>query len=153
MAWTDDITCQFFVKSCYNWFLNEQNENWRRPEVWVQLKRLWKYKVQSKIHIFDWHMFINKLPCKKKPNKRGIFHNFIHLTCVSCFAIEKDLFHLLFSCLFATRVWESICDWSEMEHLVENSILNHVDNFFSLKSGKVVRNKKMLVWLTTRGSL
>lgn len=52
MAWTDNITCQFSVKSCYNRLLNEQNENWCSPEILVQLKRSWKSKVQSKIHIF-----------------------------------------------------------------------------------------------------
>lgn len=85
--------------------------------------------------------------------KGGFFYNFIDLMCVSYFAIEEDLFHLLFFCLFATRVWESICGWLEMKHLVENSILNYVDNLFSFMSGKVVRSKKMLVWLAMCGSL
>lgn len=36
---------------------------------------------------------------------KGFFsHNFTDLVCVSYFAIEEDLFHLLFSCSFATIV-------------------------------------------------
>lgn len=77
-------------------------------------------------------MIINRLPSKKELDKRKIIHIVIDLMCVSYFAVEKDLFHLSFSCSFAAKVWESICEWLEMKIFVENSILNYAKKFYHL---------------------
>lgn len=68
---------------------------------------------------------------------------------VSCFSLPKDLFHLLISCPFASRVWYSIGEWLKMDHIFKNSILSHVEKLYSFMRGKIIRSRKLSVWLTT----
>lgn len=80
--------------------------------------------------------------------KRGIFHSFMDRMCVSCFTLQENIYHLLISCPFASRVWESIGEWLEFELISESIILNH-DQFYSHMRGKVVKSKKISIWLAT----
>lgn len=98
-VWSDNLSGLFSVKSCYMGMLKSQLVS--GDEILLQLKRLWKTKVLSKIQIFGWRLLINRHPSKIKLDKRGIFHSFIDLMCVYCFTLQEDLYHLLISYPFA----------------------------------------------------
>lgn len=116
-VWSDNLSGLFSVKSCYMGMLKSQLVS--GDEILLQLKRLWKTKVPPKIQIFGWRRLINILPSKIELDKRGIFHSFIDLICVYCWTLQEDLYHLLISCSFASRVWDSIREWLELKHIMK----------------------------------
>lgn len=68
-----------------------------------------------------------------------MLHTIKDIMCVSCFALQKDLLYLLFSCPFTSTIWNIICDWLELNHFIEDSALKDAEKLFTLIRGKTVR--------------
>ena len=64
---------------------------------------LWKLKIPSKIVVFVWRLFTNRLPRKKNLQRRQV--QLMDLSCPFCGCMEEETSHLFIHCLKIQPIW------------------------------------------------
>lgn len=110
-AWSTDLKPDFSVKSAYAFALN----HFFAPSVVYQaaicFKKLWLATIPSKVSIFIWRAFYDRLPTRHLLSRHGIISGDHNSSYVFCFLAEESSCHLFFHCTFAENVWRSISSW------------------------------------------
>ncbi|KAI5443579.1 hypothetical protein KIW84_012283 [Lathyrus oleraceus] len=77
-------------------------------KVVVALKEIWSSKIPSKIQIFWWEFFLDRLATKDRLLKRGIISRGNVHFCVLCNGSEESFHHLYLVCVLAVNVWKRV---------------------------------------------
>ena len=95
---TKDGKCS--IKSIYFWLKNLLN-----PELFFDLKWIWKIKTYPKIQNFIWQIFLNRIPTRELLIKRGLN---VPPLCEVC-KIGLDFApHIFRECTFAMNFWHQL---------------------------------------------
>lgn len=102
ITWTHSSTCQYSVKTTYQFWLmqNQESTNESLSEGW---KKLWKVQVPHKFRTFMWRVCNNTLPVRNVIKRKGVH------TTIICPMCDRDIEHLLhqfFDCQYAKECWQ-----------------------------------------------
>ncbi|KAL4585017.1 hypothetical protein LXL04_009630 [Taraxacum kok-saghyz] len=109
---------------------NNDNFNWMK---WIPLK----------INCFVWRLRMNRIPLSNNLVHRGI--GIASQTCKLCLLEEESVDHVFFRCEFACDVWNWLCNWTGMLHVVPMDFPSFIDCVDSVKADK--RKFKLIISL------
>lgn len=69
-VWSISPEKYFTVKSCYEKFLQEKSSTGTDVMMQHVLKMIWKTKIPSKVKLFCWRLFLDRLPIRTQLFKR-----------------------------------------------------------------------------------
>jgi hypothetical protein len=73
--------------------------------------KIWESPAPSKIVVFSWQLFHNRLPTKDNIYRRGVLELEVGVNCVWCVSNPESAKHLFVHCKFVHRVWYEIFKW------------------------------------------
>ncbi|XP_073113086.1 uncharacterized protein [Elaeis guineensis] len=98
IIWKWDVKGKFSTRNCYNHLLHGGTTSYLAP-------LLWKTPLPSKLKIFNWLLFQNKILTAKNLEKR---HMQIQFKCPLCAKDEESADHLFAECTFTRQIWNLI---------------------------------------------
>ncbi|XP_058771314.1 uncharacterized protein LOC131644746 [Vicia villosa] len=149
MKWWPNMEGCFTVKSCCSLMRARQLEEDVEANKLAAINWVLDSAVSSKIKVFGWRFFLNRLPSKDQLVRRNVLHREEDKMCVMCSGDYEDLAHLCFLCPFAKNMWNSIGTWLDI--MLEDSVVGHfhLAHFLQVLKGRMKRKKLCLIWLTT----
>jgi hypothetical protein len=148
--WKPDRMGTFSVRSYYAVLMELQQVLVLEASILAALKKLWKIDVPSKVLVFGWRFFLDRLPTRLALHHRGIILNPNDMSCAFCSLNSEDIGHLFFSCQFSVGIWNDISNW--IGKVIPTGV-DYCTHF--LLFGDLVRLKKgsgrvsRLIWLAT----
>lgn len=77
------------------------------------LSVVWKIPVSSKVAVFCWRCFLNRLPTKDNLIRRNATIN--NMRCGLREGFDETLHHIFFHCHFAKAIWKDVLRWVELK--------------------------------------
>lgn len=114
---------------------------------------LWRNLVLVKIKAFGWRIFLNKVATKDQLKKRGSCLPLNDRNCVMCSQPEEDLNHILFDCLFSSKVWVLVGDWSGCGISYVGNTWKHFLSWCEMTYNQSRKGKSGLIWLAVVWSI
>ncbi|XP_058783214.1 uncharacterized protein LOC131657880 [Vicia villosa] len=111
IKWWPSADGCFSVSSCYSLLRDRQLEEVVEAHTMEAINRTWDTAVPSKIKVFGWRFFLNRLPSKDQLERRNIINRVEDKLCVFCSVVNEDLAHMGFLCFFAAKVWDRVAVW------------------------------------------
>ncbi|KAG5002034.1 hypothetical protein JHK87_023106 [Glycine soja] len=107
--WVGDLSGIYSTHSAYN-MLREELADGIQEECFEEL---WKIKVPSKIAVFAWRLFKDRLPTKKNLQRRQI--QIVDSLCPFCKRVEEDASHLFIHCIKIQPIWWDSMSWMNIK--------------------------------------
>jgi hypothetical protein len=143
----------FTVKSAYD-LLVEYGEGPTLSLYELKLfAKIWESPAPSKIVVFSWQLFHNRLPTKDNLSSRGVLEIEAGIHCCWCDSIPESAKHLFVHCNFAHRVWYAIFKWLGVVIVMPPNIMTLFDYFCDLVHNKKKKSGFRLVWHTVVWSI
>ena len=98
-VWLADPSGQYSVQSVYNLLRGEATMGIQDRTF----EELWKLKVPTKILVFAWRLFNDRLPTKSNLHKRQV--EITYRSYSLCSSVEEDVGHLFFHCSKIIPIW------------------------------------------------
>lgn len=151
--WKPDSTTSFSVKSSYKVLLKLQVPPSLDQMVSRALGVLWHTSMPSKIQIFIWRLFLDRLPTRELLLRRNIISSLHGVSCAFCFREVESREHRFFTCAFSYGIWTAVLQWFGGVGAFQNGCINHFLQFYEILKGKRVRKVKNLVWTAVTWAL
>ena len=84
---------------------------------------LWKLKIPSRIAVFAWRLFSNRLPTKKNLQRRQV--QIMDLSCLFCSCSEEEASHLFIHCLKIQPIWWETTSWVNIKSAFPSNLTHH----------------------------
>ena len=76
-------------------------------------EELWKLKIPSKIAVFAWRLFRDRLSTKKNLQRRQV--QIMDLSCPFCGCMEEEASHLFIHCMKIQPIWWETMSWMNIK--------------------------------------
>ncbi|XP_058765916.1 uncharacterized protein LOC131639438 [Vicia villosa] len=154
VCWQGTIDSEFSVASCYNFYASIRTPFGPHNKYEDLVAIIWKMEVPSKIRIFGWRLFVNRLPTKDLLKIRGIPFPLNSLSCSFCEAELESRNHSFFNCKVVDLIWKDIALWiGKPVGKEEDCLANFLDWYSFCKVNKVRKGKWGLFWMATTWSI
>ena len=127
--WVGDPSGIYSTHSAYN-MLREELAVGNQEECFEEL---WKIKIPSKIVVFTWRLFKDRLPTKKNLQKRQM--QILDSLCPFCKRVDEDASHLFIHCNKIQPIWWDTMSWMNVKGALPSNPKNTISfniHFFSL---------------------
>ncbi|XP_058755156.1 uncharacterized protein LOC131628330 [Vicia villosa] len=141
--WSLDEEKGFTVASCYSRYASLRISFGPPNRCDEALELLWKMEVPFKIKVFDWRLFMNRLPTKDLLMHRGINFTSSNLNCVFCDMHLKEMDHVFFKCNVIKIVWKEIASWVDFMGWKEEGCIPFFMEWHTLSRAKRVKIGKL----------
>ena len=91
-----------------------------KEEVFVEL---WKLKIPSKIAIFAWRLFQDRLPTKTNLQRRQV--QIMDASCPFCGGMDEEVSHLFFHCTKIRPIWWETISWMNISSVFPSNPVQH----------------------------
>jgi len=113
-----------------------------KEEVFVEL---WKLKIPSKIAIFAWRLFQDRLPTKTNLQRRQV--QIMDASCPFCGGMDEEVSHLFFHCTKIRPIWWETISWMNISSVFPSNPVQHfLQHSFVQVEG--IRSKRWQSWWT-----
>ena len=85
---------------------------------------LWKLKIPSKIAVFAWRLFRDRLPTKKNLQRRQV--QIMDLSCPFCGCMEEEAAHLFLHCAKIHPIWWETMSWMNIKSVFPSNSRQHL---------------------------
>lgn len=143
----------FSVSSCYIQVQSVRQAAVLPPLLSARIEAVWQTVVPSKIKLFGWRMFVSALPLRSSLLHRNVIQSMEEAACAFCQNDFEDLDHLFVGCDLARMVWKKVEIWLGVDHIVEESLMEHFDSFAKVFTGKKSKKIRHLIWLASCWSI
>ncbi|GKV07275.1 hypothetical protein SLEP1_g19071 [Rubroshorea leprosula] len=116
-------------------------------EKWAKV--IWNRYVPSKVSVFGWRLFLNRLATKENLCKRGIVLSGGDKGCGLCQGGEEHLHHIFCGCKRVWLVWMKVLGWWEIQSVLPNDVFSWVELVVFEISGGVLKDLGALMFLVT----
>ncbi|GKV09841.1 hypothetical protein SLEP1_g21281 [Rubroshorea leprosula] len=116
-------------------------------EKWAKV--IWNRYVPSKVSVFGWRLFLNRLATKENLCKRGIVLSGGDKGCVFCHEGEEHLHHIFCGCKRVWLVWMKVLGWWEIQGVLPNDLFSWVELVVFEIGGGVLKELGALMFLVT----
>jgi hypothetical protein len=106
--WSINMEDGFMVKSAYDLLVDYGESPILSFYEMKMFSKIWESPTPSKIVVFSWQLFHNRLPTKDNLYRRGVIELEAGANCVWCLSNPETAKHLFVHCNFAHRVWYEI---------------------------------------------
>ncbi|XP_058733164.1 uncharacterized protein LOC131604757 [Vicia villosa] len=110
---------------------------------------LWKLWMPSKVKIFGWRLFQDRLALKAQLIKRGIMVPKEVNFCVFGCSQMEDIQHLFLNCEFVISLWKSIYVWLDIEPLLATDCISHFLHLLDSLRRRCSRKRVGCIWMAT----
>lgn len=107
--------------------------------------RLWEIPTTSNVSIFVWKVIRDKIQTRGKLKKRQIKLQAEDYSCALCHGEEETIQHLLFTCPFASTIWNRCYAWLNIKRVQHCDPQKH----FTQHDTVYLSRKKNIKWRTT----
>lgn len=148
-SWIPNKITGFSVKRCYEILQKSASSSSLELSQKKAINKLWKSGAPSKINVFGWRLFLDRLPTKSALMHRGILDDSQNATCVFCSEHVESSSHLFFSCRKSADIWKKIHEWLGI--IIHEDIvgIEHFLQHGQQLKGKAYRKTRFLIWLAT----
>jgi hypothetical protein len=119
----------FSVKSAYDLLVEFGDSPNFGPYERMILSKIWESSAPSKIVVFSWQLFHNRLPTKDNLFRRGVLDHKVGGNCVWCDSSPRSAKHLFAHCWFGHRVWYEIFKWFGVLMVMPHNLMSLLDCF------------------------
>lgn len=112
----------------------------------ISIKSRWNKILPSKVNVFIWRLFLDRLPFKINLSKRGL--DIPGILCPICFIGVDSITHLLFQCSVGVDLCGMVCRWWDISPPVCYSLIDWADWFDNLKVSNMVRTTFQAIWFS-----
>ena len=106
-------------------------------------EELWKIKIPSKIAVFAWRLFRDRLPTKSNLRARQV--QILDITCPFCRRMEEDASHLFIHCIKIQPLWWEAMSWINMKGAPPLSTKHHFMQYSFLQV-EGIRTRRWQIW-------
>ena len=118
-VWTGHPSGIYSAQSAYL-MLREGGSTASKDQAYVEL---WKLKIPSKIAIFAWRLFQDKLPTKSNLLRRQL--QLTDVSCPFCGGMEEEASHLFFHCSKIRPIWWETTSWLNITSVFPSNPIQH----------------------------
>ena len=142
--WTLESSNVFSVRSAYRFLIEHPVVD--SP---VTVSDLWHKDVPSKVVLFSWRLFCDRLPTKDNLHHRGVLDSVSTFCVAGCDAVESSQ-HLFLHCNTFGSVCHFIYSWLGISAVVPAQVLAHF-NQFNISGGIVKKRRSIsqVIWFAT----
>jgi hypothetical protein len=115
--------------------------------------KIWESPAPSKIVVFSWQLFHNRLPTKDNLFRHGVLDHKVGGNCVWCDSSPGSAKHLFAHCWFGHRVWYEIFKWFGVLMVMPHNLMSLLDCFCASVYNKRSKRGFLLVWHTVVWSI
>ncbi|KAK2405812.1 hypothetical protein QL285_041620 [Trifolium repens] len=143
----------FSVKSAYDLLVGfGDSPNVGSYEMKI-FSKIWESSAPSKLVVFSWQLFHNRLPTKDNLLRRGVLDQDVSGNCVWCDSSPESAKHLFAHCWFVHRVWYEIFNWLGVLMVMPHNLMTLFDCFCASVYKKKSKRGFLLVWHTVVWSI
>ncbi|GLT79032.1 hypothetical protein SLA2020_505420 [Shorea laevis] len=110
-------------------------------------KIIWSKYAPSKISIFGWRLFLNRLATKENLCKRGIVVTGEDVGCGLCHEGVEQLHHIFCECKGVWSVWMKVLDWWGLQSALPNDIFSLAESVVYGIGGEILKELGALIFL------
>ncbi|GLT33516.1 hypothetical protein SLA2020_080980 [Shorea laevis] len=110
-------------------------------------KIIWSKYVPSKISVFGWRLFLNRLATKENLCKRGIASIGEDVGCGFCHEGVEQLHHIFCECKGVWIVWMKVLGWWGLQSVLPNNIFGLVESVVYGIGGESLKEVGALIFL------
>lgn len=137
--WTIHKHNLFTVSSCYSYVMNLLDHSPLSRDVVDVLSILWKAVVPSKVVLFCWRLFLDRLPTKDNLIRRSVVITNSH--CSLCDTHEESATRIFFHCDFSKAVWKEVLCWMGITDALNYDDSQHIWAYHSFISHLNIKKK------------
>jgi len=89
---------------------------------------VWHKNIPSKVSLFAWRLFRNRLPTKDNLARRSILPH-TDIACLVGCGTPESVQHLFIGCALSNRVWQYVRIWLGIDYVASNNICQHFVQF------------------------
>ncbi|GKV27386.1 hypothetical protein SLEP1_g36559 [Rubroshorea leprosula] len=116
-------------------------------EKWSRI--IWSKYVPSKLSVFGWRLFLNRLATKENLCKRGILLTGGDVSCGFCHEGVDGLHHIFCECEGVWLVWKKVLGWWGLQSVLPNDIFGLAESVVYGISGGCLKELGDLIFLVT----
>jgi hypothetical protein len=144
----------FFVKSAYSWGVLLSTPQVSSGEVVNNnSKALWSSNAPSKILVFSWLLFQDRIPHKINLVRRSLLNREQSVNCVLCEQYPENFVHIFLLFFVANIIWRKVLFWLGVSSVILSSVESWFMLFRSFFVGKVMKNRGVSIWFYVIWSL
>ena len=134
--WSGDPSGIYSTHSTYN-LLREETAIGQPEECFEEL---WRTKIPSKIAVFAWRLFRDRLPTKKNLQQRQM--QVADMSCPFCGSNEEEASHLFIHCTKIQPIWWETMSWLNIKGAFPLSPKHHFTQHISIQ----IEGLKVKTW-------
>ncbi|XP_058725825.1 uncharacterized protein LOC131597130 [Vicia villosa] len=138
----------FNVKDYYGSMVLEQTDMEEDPATKKAWSIVWKSWMPSKVKIFAWRLFKDRLATRVELVKRGIIENNNASFCVFGCQCQKNIHHLFLSCGIVVGVWGKVYQWLGIAQQVHTICCEEFLHMVGLLKRSCVKSRVGVIWVT-----
>jgi hypothetical protein len=144
----------FSVKSAYDSLVEIEDTNPLGDYEVEIFSKLWTSPAPSKVLVFSWQLFYDRIPTKENLTRRGVLQQPLGGdNCVWCNHNLETANHLFLHCKTAHLVWYDIFKWLGVVIIMPPNVMSLFDCFVAAAKNKKSRKGFLLIWHTVVWSL
>ncbi|GKV01451.1 hypothetical protein SLEP1_g14002 [Rubroshorea leprosula] len=116
-------------------------------EKWSRI--IWSKYVPSKLSVFGWRLFLDRLATKENLCKRGILLTGGDVSCGFCHEGVEGLHHIFCECEGVWLVWKKVLGWWGLQSVLPNDIFGLAESVVYGISGGCLKELGDLIFLVT----
>jgi hypothetical protein len=152
-VWSLNPEDGFSVKSAFD-SLREMGDDGNLSEFELKnFSNLWESPASSKVVMFSWQLFLNRIPTKDNLLVRGVLPQASGGRCVWCDHSLESANHLFLFCKVAHVVWYEIFKWIGLVIVMPPNIMILFDCVRESAKSKKLRRGFCFIWHTVVWSL
>ena len=88
-------------------------DHFRNQKRFSRLGLNWRIKIPSKIAVFVWRLFRDRLPTRKNLQRRQV--QITDMSCPFCRSVEEETSHLFIHCIKIQPIWWETMSWMNIK--------------------------------------
>ena len=145
--WKVDPSGLYSTKTAYDEMWGEASEGNQVKEF----EELWKLKIPSKVAVFAWRLFRDRLPTKSNLTRRQVAIN--DTSCPFCRRLEEDAAHLFLHCDKILPLWWESMAWVNILGAIPQYPRQHFSQHVAGMANGIRENRWKCWWLALTWSV
>lgn len=138
----------FTVSSCYSFVMDLLNSTQLPSETLEVLSVVWKSVVLSKVALFCWRVFLDRLPTKDNLTIRNVVVD--NCWCPLCESCEEYVLHIFYQCPFSKAIWKHVATWLGVEDVEDLVGVHHFWFYGRIVKSNINNNRfNFSIWMAT----
>ena len=123
--WLLDTSSSYIARGAYTFLITTG------APVISQDVDVWQKQIPTKVSLFAWRLFRNRLPTKDNLWHRRVIYS-ENAVCASGCGFQETTNHLFLECTFFSSLWYQICHWLGISSVFPSRLCQHYYQFTNM---------------------